>query len=127
MNKQSLRRAAVIAAASTALVAGLLTPAQAARGTVIVHDVNPHSGFNNAVQGFNLATNATSRYLRFSDFNYYGATRNLIQNTTLGTYRVVSNKKDDFRYTMTVKPGRLWSDGTPITGEDLLLTHVICS
>jgi len=127
MKKKSLRRAVVIAAAGSALVAGLLAPAQAARGTVIVHDVNPHSGFNNAVQGYNLATNATSRYLRFSDFNYYGANRNLIQNTTLGTYQVVSNKKDDFRYTMTVKPGRLWSDGTPITGEDLLMTHVICS
>ncbi len=120
-------RVAITALASLGLVAGILAPAQAARGTVIVHDTNPHSGFNNAVQGFNLATNATIRYLRFSDFNYYGQNRNLIQNTTLGTYRITSNKSTDFRYTMTVKPGRLWSDGTPITAEDLLLNHVICS
>lgn len=127
MKTQQPTRVLVIALASLGLMAGMLTPAQAARGTVIVHETNPHSGFNNAVQGFNLATNATQRYLRFSDFNYYGQTRNLIQNTTLGTYKVTSNKSSDFRYMMTVKPGRLWSDGTPITAEDLLLTHVICS
>lgn len=127
MKTQQPTRVLVIALASLGLMAGMLTPAQAARGTVIVHETNPHSGFNNAVQGFNLATNATQRYLRFSDFNYYGQTRNLIQNTTLGTYKVTSNKSSDFRYMMTVKPGRLWSDGTPITAEDLLLSHVICS
>jgi len=27
----------------------------------------------------------------------------------------------------TVNPGRVWSDGTPITGEDLLLSHVLAS
>jgi peptide/nickel transport system substrate-binding protein len=127
MNTKRTIRVALAALASLGLVAGMLTPAQAARGTVIVHETNPHSGFNNAVQGYNLATNATQRYLRFSDFNYYGQTRNLIQNTTLGTYKITSNKSTDFRYTMTVNPGRLWSDGTPITAEDLLLTHVICS
>lgn len=120
-------RYAVIALASAGLAAATLSPATAARGTVVVHDTNPHSGFNNAVQGYNLASNAVQRYLRFSDFNYYGQTRNLIQNTTFGTYRVVSNKSNDFRVQLTIKPGRLWSDGTPITAEDLLLTHVICS
>lgn len=127
MKTKHTLRVALTALASLGLVAAILTPAQAARGTVVVHETNPHTGFNNGVQGYNLATNATQRYLRFSDFNYYGQSRNLIQNTTLGTYRVTSNKSTDFRYTLTVKPGRLWSDGTPITAEDLLLQHVICS
>ena len=60
-------------------------------------------------------------------FGYYDNNRNWIQNTIFGTYKVVSNKATDFRVQYTVKPGRVWSDGTPITGIDLLLSHVIYS
>ncbi|MEY3858321.1 MAG: hypothetical protein RL290_915, partial [Actinomycetota bacterium] len=35
--------------------------------------------------------------------------------------------KTDFRVQYTVNPGRVWSDGTPITGVDLLLSHVLGS
>jgi peptide/nickel transport system substrate-binding protein len=60
-------------------------------------------------------------------FGYYDNNRNWVQNTIFGTYKVVSNKATDFRVQYTVKPGRVWSDGTPITGIDLLLSHVIYS
>ncbi|NBY51325.1 MAG: hypothetical protein EBQ55_02030, partial [Actinobacteria bacterium] len=42
-------------------------------------------------------------------------------------YKVVKSSATDFRVQYTVNPGRVWSDGTPITGVDLLLSHVVCS
>jgi peptide/nickel transport system substrate-binding protein len=119
---------ALATAASLGLAVSLLAPAQAAKnGTVYTYETNPLSGFNSSVVGFNLVTNSTAGYLRNSGFGYYDNKRNWIQNTTFGTYKVVSNKATDFQVQYTVKPGRLWSDGTPITGIDLLLTHVSTS
>jgi len=119
---------ALATAAAVAMAVSLLTPAQAAKnGTVFLYETNPLSGFNSSVVGYNLVTNSTIGYLRGSGFGYYDNKRNWIQNTTFGSYKVVSNKATDFRVQYTVAPGRVWSDGTPITGVDLLLTHVILS
>jgi len=119
---------ALATTASLGLAVSLLAPAQAAKnGTVYTYETNPLSGFNSSVVGFNLVTNSTAGYLRGSGFGYYDNKRNWIQNTTFGTYKVVVNKATDFQVQYTVKPGRLWSDGTPITGIDLLLTHVSTS
>jgi peptide/nickel transport system substrate-binding protein len=60
-------------------------------------------------------------------FNYYNEKKELIKNTTFGSYKVIKNSKTDFRVTYTVAPGRVWSDGTPITGVDLLLSHILSS
>jgi peptide/nickel transport system substrate-binding protein len=121
-------RSLLIGALSIVLAASLASPAKAAKnGTVNLYETNPLSGFNGAVTGFNLVTNTTIGYLRSSGFGYYDNKRNWIQNTTFGSYKVVSNKATDFRVQYTVAPGRVWSDGTPITGIDLLLTHVIFS
>lgn len=121
-------RSLLIGALSIVLAASLASPAKAAKnGTVNLYETNPLSGFNSAVVGFNLVTNSTIGYLRSSGFGYYDNKRNWIQNTTFGSYKVVSNKATDFRVQYTVAPGRVWSDGTPITGIDLLLTHVILS
>jgi peptide/nickel transport system substrate-binding protein len=118
-------RSLLIGALSIVMAASLASPAKAAKnGTVFLYETNPLSGFNSSVVGYNLVTNSTVGYLRSSGFGYYDNKRNWIQNTTFGTYRVVSNKANDFRVQYTVKPGRVWSDGTPITGIDLLLTHV---
>ena len=119
---------ALATTASLGLAVSLLAPAQAAKnGTVYTYETNPLSGFNSNVVGYNLVTNSVAGYLRSSGFGYYDNKRNWIQNTTFGTYKVVSNKSNDFRVQYTVKPGRLWSDGTPINGIDLLLTHVSTS
>jgi peptide/nickel transport system substrate-binding protein len=60
-------------------------------------------------------------------FNYYNDKKELIKNTVFGNYKIVKNTKTDFRVQYTVNPGRVWSDGTPITGVDLLLSHVLGS
>jgi len=126
--KKKTLRTVLVGALSILLAATMLTPAKAAKnGTIILHEPNPLSCFNSAVVGCNLVTNSVINSLTGMGFGYYDDNRNWIQNTIFGTYKVVSNKATDFRVQYTVKPGRVWSDGTPITGIDLLLSHVIYS
>ena len=119
---------ALAAAASAALAVSLLTPAQAAtRSTVVVHDTNSLTSFNSGTPDTNLTINAAVGYLTGIGFNYYDDKKNVVQNKTFGSYKVVKNNASDFRVQYTVNPGRLWSDGTPITAVDLLLSHVLSS
>ena len=127
--KNKKLRVVIIGSLSILLAASTVTPpASAAKnGTVILHEPNPLTGFNSAVTGFNLVTNSTISYLTGSGFGYYDSSRTWVPNTTFGSYKVTSNKATDFRVQYTVAPGRVWSDGTPITGIDLLSTHMIYS
>ena len=119
---------ALATAASAALAFSLLTPAQAAtRSTVILHETNPITGLNCNLSATNSTTCAAVSYLQSAGFNYYNNKKELIRNTVFGSYKVVKNSATDFRTQWTVNPGRVWSDGTPITGEDLLLSHVLNS
>ena len=119
---------ALAAAASAALAVSLLTPAQAAtRSTVVIHDTNSLTSFNSGTPDTNLTINSNVGYLTGIGFNYYDDKKNVVQNKTFGSYKVVKNNATDFRVQYTVAPGRLWSDGTPITGVDLLLSHVLSS
>lgn len=119
---------ALAVAASSALAVSLLTPAQAAtRSTVVVHDTNSLTSFNSSTPDTNLTINTAVGYLSSIGFFYYNDQKNVIQNKTFGSYKIVKNKSDDFRVEYTVAPGRVWSDGTPITGVDLLLSHVLSS
>ena len=111
--------------ASSALAVSLLTPAQAAtRSTVILHETNSITGLNCSLSATNSTTCSAVNYLQGAGFNYYNDKKELVKNTVFGSYKIVKNTPTDFRTSWTVNPGRLWSDGTPITGEDLLLSHV---
>jgi peptide/nickel transport system substrate-binding protein len=119
---------ALAAAASAALAFSLLTPAQAAtRSTVILHETNPLTGLNCGLSATNSTTCSAVSYLQGAGFSYYNSKKELVPNTVFGSYKIVKNSPTDFRTSWTVNPGRVWSDGTPITGEDLLLSHVIQS
>ena len=119
---------ALAVAASSALALSLLTPAQAAtRSTVVVHDTNSLTSFNSGTPDTNLTINGAVGYLSGIGFNYYDDKKNVIQNKVFGSYKVVKNNATDFRVQYTVAPGRVWSDGTPITAVDLLLSHVLNS
>lgn len=119
---------ALAAAASAALAVSLLTPAQAAsRSTVILHETNSITGLNCSLSATNSTTCSAVSYLQGAGFNYYNNKKELVKNTVFGSYKVVKNTATDFRTQWTVNPGRVWSDGTPITGEDLLLSHVLNS
>ena len=115
-------------ASVTALVLGVAAPAVAAtRTTVTIVASNALTSLNPGTPDTNLVTNSDIAYLTGSGFVYYDDKKNLVRNTTFGTFKVVKNSNTDFRVQYTVNPGRLWSDGTPITGEDLLLSHILSS
>ena len=119
---------ALATAASAALAFTLLTPAQAAtRSTVVVHDTNSLTSFNSGTPDTNLTINGAVGYLSGIGFNYYDDKKNLVKNPTFGSYKIVKNGATDFRIQYTIEKGRVWSDGTPITAVDLLLSHVLSS
>jgi peptide/nickel transport system substrate-binding protein len=119
---------ALAAAASAALAVSLLTPAQAAtRSTVVIHDTNSLTSFNSGTPDTNLTINGAVGYLSGIGFNYYDDKKNVIQNKTFGSYKVVKNQATDFRVQYTIEKGRVWSDGTPINAVDLLMSHVLSS
>ena len=119
---------ALATAASAALAFTLLSPAQAAtRSTVVVHDTNSLTSFNSGTPDTNLTINGAVGYLSGIGFNYYDDKKNLVKNPTFGSYKIVKNGATDFRIQYTIEKGRVWSDGTPITAVDLLLSHVLSS
>ena len=121
-------KVALAAASVTALVLGVAAPAVAAtRTTVVIVASNALTSLNPGTPDTNLVTNSDVAYLSGSGFTYYDDKKTLVRNTTFGSFKVVKNTNSDFRVQYTVNPGRLWSDGTPISGEDLLLSHILLS
>jgi peptide/nickel transport system substrate-binding protein len=119
-------KAALAVAAAAALVVGLTQPASAAtRSTVVIIDSNTFTSLNPNHNEHNLVLNSNVAYMSGIGFNYYDDKPVLVENKTFGSYKIIS--KSPFKVKYTVAKGRVWSDGTPITGVDLLLTHVISS
>lgn len=126
MKKANIARVGVAFLAAGALIAGATVPANAAkRTTVVIVTSNELSGLNNSVTSYNLTINGDVGYLSGTGFNYYDNKKVLQKNPALGSYRIVSQKP--FRVAYTVRKGAVWSDGTPINGVDLLLSHVVSS
>lgn len=117
-------KAALAVAAAAALVVGLTQPASAAtRSTVVIIDSNNFSSLNPSHTDHNLVLNSNVAYMSGIGFNYYDDKPVLVENKTFGSYKILS--RSPFKVKYTVNKGRVWSDGTPITGVDLLLTNVI--
>lgn len=126
--KVTRAKVALAVVASAAIAVSALSPATAAtRTTVILHETNPITGLNCSLSATNSTTCSAVSYLQGAGFNYYNDKKVLVKNTVFGDYKIVKNTKTDFRVQYTVKPGRVWSDGVPITGVDLLLSHVLSS
>jgi peptide/nickel transport system substrate-binding protein len=126
MKVTRISRATLAITASIGLMVGVISPSVAAtRSTVVLIESNALTSLNSATPDTNLTFNTDVAYMTSMGFNYYDNTPSLVNNDVLGTYGVVSTRPFKVKY--TIKPGRLWSDGTPITGVDLLLSHVINS
>jgi len=128
--KFNLKAKVAVAAAAAVGLAGLTlaTPASSAtRSTVVYVASNTMTSLNSGTPDTNLVTNSEIGYLTSMGFAYYDDKPNLVRNTTFGSFKVVKNEKTDFRVKYTIKPGRVWSDGTPIDAVDLLLSHVLSS
>lgn len=124
MKLNRVARVALATAATAGLAFGLLSPANAAdaKTTVQIVQSNALTGLNPSVSQMNLTFNTDVAYLSGIGFTYYNNKATLVDNTEFGTYKIVSQKP--FKVQYTVNKGRVWSDGTPINGIDLLLTHV---
>lgn len=129
--KMAFRAVALFAAtalAASGLTAGALAPAQAAtKSTVTLLSAGNITSLNSDTSDGNSVYNATVESLTRMGFSYYDDKTKLVMNTRFGTMKIVKNEKDDFRIQYTVRPGQTWSDGTPITAHDLLLSHIITS
>ena len=119
---------AAVSAASIALIGFVAVPADAAtRSTAVVIESNTFTSLNSGTPATNIVINGDVGYLTGFNLFHYDDKLNIVNNPTLGSYRVSRNKKGDFEVTYTIAPGRVWSDGAPITAVDLLLDHVLTS
>jgi peptide/nickel transport system substrate-binding protein len=125
---RTTRSAIAVAAALGVAAAALAVPAASnTRSTVILTESNVLTGLNGSVVGYNLVTNSVVSYLSGYSWWYYDNAPKIVNNRTFGSYKIVKNTATDFRVEWRVNPGRVWSDGTPITAEDMLLSHIISS
>ena len=129
MNKKRILRSVIASTAAAAVVGlGMYVPAQAAtRSTVIVIESNTMTALNCNTPATNLVINCDISYLTNMGFQHYDDNKKLVRNKIFGSYKIVKNTKKDFRVQYTVAPGKVWSDGTPINGIDLMLQHVLSS
>jgi len=127
--KKSLVKGVALVAASVLGITGLsLAPANAATRTVaVVQETNTLSGLNTGIPGKNLVTNVDVLYPTGAGFTYWNNKAQLVRNTAFGTFKITKNEAHDFQVTYTIKKGLKWSDGTLITGQDLLLSHALSS
>ena len=100
---------------------------KAPRSTAVVIESNTFTSINYLTPANNIVINGDVAYLTGMSLFHYDDKINLVQNTVLGSLKVSVNKPKDFEVIYTIAPGRVWSDGTPITAVDLLLSHVISS
>ena len=119
---------AAVSAASVALIGFVAVPAHAAaRSTAVVIESNTFTSINNGTPATNIVINGDVAYLTGMSLFHYDDKLNIVPNPVLGSYKVSRNKPGDFEVTYTINPGRVWSDGAPITAVDLLLAHVLSS
>ncbi len=128
MNAKRIARAIALAAVGSLVLTGapaLVGPATAAtKSTLIIHSPAKLTSLNSGTSDGNTTYNAQLGYLTGSGFLYYDNQTVLKYNTKLGSMKISKNTSSDFRITYTLVKGQTWSDGTPITAHDMLLSHV---
>ncbi|MFM2276889.1 MAG: hypothetical protein RIT12_285 [Actinomycetota bacterium] len=129
MNAKRIARAIALAAVGSLVLTGapaLVAPATAAtKSTLIIHSPAEITSLNSGTSDGNTTYNSQLGYLTGSGFLYYDNQTVLKYNTKLGSMRISKNSASDFRITYTLVKGQTWSDGTPITADDMLLSHIV--
>ena len=125
----SARTVLALASASAIAVTGVIVaPAHAAtKTTVVMTEPTPINSLNYSVNNMNLASNEDLTYPTGFGFYYADNQKNVVPNTKFGSWKIVKNGATDFEVAYTINPGQVWDDGAPITGVDLLLSHVVSS
>jgi len=120
------RTVLALASASAIAVTGVIVaPAHAAtKTTVVMTEPTPINSLNYGVNNMNLASNEDLVYPTGFGFYYANNQKQVVPNPKFGSWKVVKNSSTDFQVAYTVNKGLIWNDGAPITGVDLLLSHV---
>ena len=125
----SARAVLALASASAIAVTGVIVaPAHGAtKTTVVMTEPTPINSLNYGVNNMNLASNEDLTYPTGFGFYWANDQKQVVPNTKFGSWKIAKNSATDFEVAYTVNPGQIWDDGAPITGVDLLLSHVTSS
>ncbi len=130
MKKSRLGAAVAVAAAGALALAGCTASgggnsSAPTGGTVSIAIVNDLTSLNNNTPQGNLDTNGQYTYLTGASFSYPDNNFNLVQNTDVGTIEKTSDSP--LTVTMKLNDKLKWSDGEPVTADDLVLNWAINS
>ncbi|GMA22411.1 hypothetical protein GCM10025864_01700 [Luteimicrobium album] len=92
-------------------------------GTITVAEVNAFFSFNSLTANGNTDINSKVSLATQSGFNYIDDKLQVQKDTSFGTYEVTSQDPLTVKYTLSDKAQ--WSDGTPVSADDLLLTWAV--
>lgn len=109
---------------------GSADPGAAAGGTISIAETNAATALTSATPDTNLNTNGMVDYLTGNatgpgSFFYVDSEFNVVPDETNGTVELVSESPLVVKYTLD--PDAVWSDGTPMTTTDMLLSWAINS
>lgn len=117
--------AAVVAAGALVLSgcsAGSGDTSEIVKGTAItVAQNSPFTAYNSNTGTGDTTYNGNVTYMTNSWFYYYNNTPKLVFNTAFGTEKLVKTSPQTVKYTLA--DGVKWSDGNPVTADDLLLNY----
>ncbi|MBI5161350.1 MAG: ABC transporter family substrate-binding protein [Micrococcales bacterium] len=122
-----IKRRSVVAAAVAATALALSgcaagSGSEVQSGTTV--NVAQNSAFTsmNTLTALNYATyNSNVSYMfQGVGFNYYNADKELVKNTKFGTYKKLSDDPLTVKY--TINDGIKWTDGTPVSADDMILS-----
>lgn len=117
--------AAIAAMAVTGCTTTAEAPSTQTGGTITVAEVNEVTSFNpNTPQG-NLDMNAKLTGYTRSGFFYLDDKLNIIPDKSFGTVEKTSDDPLTVKYTLAKTA--TWSDGTPVTADDMMLAWAIQS
>ncbi|HRN29112.1 MAG TPA: ABC transporter family substrate-binding protein [Terrimesophilobacter sp.] len=100
-------------------------PASEGGGTITVAEVNELTAFTSSTSETNLDMNGKFIGYTRSSFFYLDEALNIIPDTSFGTIEKTSDDPLTVKYTLA--DTATWSDGTPITANDLLLAWAVQS
>lgn len=93
--------------------------------TITMALTNEATSFNNNTPQGNLDTNGVLGYLTTPSFYYLDNKYKVVHNSDVGSYKKTGDSPLTVQYNL--KKGLKWSDGKPITGDDMYLAWAINS
>ncbi|MCY7405299.1 MAG: ABC transporter family substrate-binding protein [Cryobacterium sp.] len=131
--RKTLTGVAVLGVAALALTACTTTGStpketSASGGTVTVAVVNDFTSFNNQTPQSNLDTNGQVGYLMGnygSAFSYIDKNFKIVHDEKFGTFEKTSDDPQTVKYTLNKE--NKWSDGEPVTADDMILAWAVGS